>query len=83
MTKKPKLGPNFGLFGPNFGPPNFFAGFSSTSIVPRYHLIPFKRKLMNQTWENGQKTNIRPDFGPFGPNVDLQTFFVGLTSTRC
>ena len=26
-------------------------------------------KLMNQTWENGEKPNFGPDFGLFGPNL--------------
>ena len=44
---------------------------------------------MKQTWENGKKINIGPDFGLFGPNLGPnffwapKFFFVGLTSTRC
>ena len=34
---------------------------------------------MNQTLENGKKTNFRSDFGP---NLVPQIFIVGLTSTR-
>ena len=30
---------------------------------------------MNQTRENGKKSNFGPDFGPFGPNSDCQIFF--------
>ena len=26
-------------------------------------------KLINQSWENGKKTNFGPNFGPFGPNL--------------
>ena len=33
---------------------------------------------MNQTWENGEKPNFRPDFVP---NLGFKTFFVGFTST--
>ena len=38
---------------------------------------------MNQTWKNGKKTNFGPDFGPLGPNLDLQISVMGFTSTRC
>ena len=37
----------------------------------------FKRKLMNQPSEYGKKRNFRPDFEPFGPNVDPKYFFRG------
>ena len=30
---------------------------------------------MNQTWENGKKPCFGPDFGPFAPNSDHQSFF--------
>ena len=30
--------------------------------------MQFKRKLMNQTCENGKKLSFKPNFGPFGPN---------------
>ena len=33
---------------------------------------------MNQTWENGEKPNFRPDFDP---NLGFQTFFMGFTPT--
>ena len=45
-------------------------------IVPSYHYMQFKEKLMNQTWENGKKTNFRPDLGFFGPNLGPQFFFM-------
>ena len=41
---------------------------------------------MNQTWENGEKANFGPGFGPFWPKFCSQNFFrefVGFTSTRC
>ena len=31
MTKKKEIWPDFGLFGPNFGPTIFFEGFISSS----------------------------------------------------
>ena len=37
--------------------------------------MQFKEKLMNQTWENDKRLSFRPDFGPFGPNLDPQIFF--------
>ena len=30
-----------------------------------------------------KKTNFGPDFGPCGPNLSSQTFFVSFTSTEC
>ena len=32
---------------------------------------------MNQTWENGKKTNFVPGFGPFWSEVGPQKFFRG------
>ena len=37
--------------------------------------MQLKGKLKNQSWENGEKTKFKSDFGPFGPNVDPQNFF--------
>ena len=30
---------------------------------------------MNQTWENGKKSNLGPNFGLFGPHLHPKTFF--------
>ena len=39
--------------------------------------MQYKRKLVNQTWENSKK----PSFGPdFGPNPGRQFFFKNLAS---
>ena len=38
--------------------PNFFCRFYlyfKVGIVQSHHLVQFKGKLMNQTWENGKK----------------------------
>ena len=32
---------------------------------------------MNQAWENGEKPNFGPDFGPFGPNLGPKNIFRG------
>ena len=45
--------------------------------------MKFKGKLMNQTSENGKKTNFGPNIGLFGPNLVINFFFVGFTSIRC
>ena len=38
--------------------------------------MKFPGKLMNQTSENGKKTNFRPDFGPnLGPKNFLREFY--------
>ena len=31
-------------------------------------------KLMKQTWENGKKPSLKPDFGLFGPNLVPKKF---------
>ena len=42
--------------------------------------MQLKGKLKNQSWENGEKTNFKSDFGPFGPN-DPQNFFTSTSSS--
>ena len=57
-VKKPNLGPDFGLFTPNLGPPKFFLEFyfhELLNMVPSYYRMQFKVKLMNETWENEKK----------------------------
>ena len=57
-VKKPNLGPDFGLFTPNLGPPKFFLEFyfgKLLNIVRSYYQIQFKVRLMNEAWENGKK----------------------------
>ena len=34
----------------------------------------------NKTSENSEKPNFGPDFGPYGPNLDIPFFFVEFTS---
>ena len=36
--------------------------------------MQFKGKLMNQTSENGEKSNFGPNFGSFGPNFAPKFF---------
>ena len=36
---------------------------------------------MDQNWENLEKPDFGPDFGPFGPHLGCETFFVGFMST--
>ena len=42
--------------------------------------MQFLKKLIKQTWKNYKKPNFGPDFGPFGLNLDPQTFLEGFTS---
>ena len=75
--KKPSFEPDFGPFGPNLGTPNFFYAFYIYQILDSnasYHCMQFEGKLMNQTWENGQKPSFGADFGLFGPNLVPQFF---------
>ena len=79
------FGSYFGPFGPNLGPQFFLRVYLYyyLDIVPSYHRMQFKGKLIKQTWENGKKANFEPDFGPFWPNLGPKIFFVGFISTRC
>ena len=52
-------------------------------IVASYHCMQFQRKLMNWTWENDKKPSFKPNFGPFGQNLDPKMLFVDFTYTRC
>ena len=56
---------------------NFFHEFNlyQLDIAPSYHLIQFTGKLINKIWENGQKNNFAPTFGPVCPNFGLKIFF--------
>ena len=51
--KKPNFGPDFGLLGPNLGPKPFLWVLPLLVlvlvIVPSYHSMQLKGKLMNQT----------------------------------
>ena len=75
MTKNLILGPILVRLD-QVWPPNFFLWFYRfwLDIVPSYHSIQFKGKLMNQTWEHDEKPT-------FEPSLDPQNFFVDFTST--
>ena len=62
--------------------PNFFLQvlpLLEGSIVQSHHLMQFKGKLINQTWENGKKkANFGPNFGLFYPDLGPPSpFFFG------
>ena len=72
MTKKHKFGHDFGPFGPKWRPQIFLREFylyEYLGIVPSYHSVQFKGKLLNQTLDNGKKTNFGPNFGQSDPNL--------------
>ena len=75
MAKNPSFRPDFGPYGLNLEPKNFFCRFYHCwmlDIVASYHWMQFQGKLMNQTWENGKKPTI---FGfDFGANLGHQNF---------
>ena len=86
MSKKPNLGPDFGLFTPNLEPPKIFLEFpfhELLNIVPSYYRMQFKVKLMNEAWENYKKPNLGPDFDPFAPKLSSQIFFESSSPTSC
>ena len=75
--KKRSFGP---YFGPHLGPQNFFREFYfyyMLDIVASYHCIQLQGKLMNQTWENDENSNLGPDFCSFGPHLGTKSFFRG------
>ena len=60
--------------------PKIFWGVSPLQVVrhcSKLSPIQFKRKLMNQTWENSKRPNFEPNFGLFGPSLSLQKNFCG------
>ena len=64
--------------------PNFFPEFYLYQLldsVLSYYPMQFKGKLKNQTWQNDKKTNFGSHFGPFGPNLGPQNFFLSFTTT--
>ena len=75
-NKKPNFGPNVGLFGPTI----FFGGFylyQYLNIVPSYHLMQFKGKLMNQTSEKAEYLVLGPILVRFYPKFGPPNFFCG------
>ena len=76
--KKPSFGTDFGPFGPNVDPRNFYHGiylYYMLEVVASYHCMQFQGKLMNQTWGNGKKPSFEIDFKSFGPNLCSKIFF--------
>ena len=72
--KKTSFGTDFGPFGQNLVPKNFFRGFylyQMLDIVISYRCMQFQEKLINQTWKNGKKNFFWAQFWPiwhkFGP----------------
>ena len=47
--EKPHFGPDLGPLCPYLGHQDFFVKLVLTNIVPSYHPMQFKGKLMNQT----------------------------------
>ena len=84
--QKSSFGPILAHFDPNLVPKNISCGFylyQMLRIVPSYHCAQFQEKLIHKTWENGKKPSLGTDFGPFGPNLGPQNFFVDFMSTTC
>ena len=77
--KKPNIGPDFGPFVSNLDHPFFFFFLQVLllllNIVPSYHRMQYKGKLMNKTWKNDKKPNFRPDFSRFWPQFGPPKFF--------
>ena len=45
-------------------------------IVASYYCMQFQGKLMNQTWENGEKTSFGTDFGLFGQKKSFHKLYL-------
>ena len=75
--KKTSFGHNFGTFGPNLGPKNFFHGlylYYILGTIACYHCIQFQGKQMNETCENGWKPSLGPILVHVSPNLTLKNF---------
>ena len=79
MAKKQILEPVLACLAQIWAPKIFLRVLALllVDIVPSYHLMQFRGKLINQTWENGKKPNFGPEFGPFWPKFSPQKFFRG------
>ena len=76
---------DFGSFGPNLSPNNYFRGFYNyqmLDIIASYQCMQFQGKIMNQTWENGKKPSLRPDFVQISPNSGRHFFFFFFFSSK-
>ena len=54
---KPTFGPDFGRLVHIWTPNTFSVGFTSTGHCSNLSFYAIPRKLVNQTWENGEKHN--------------------------
>ena len=52
--------------------PKFFFGCFTSTTSFTFTSMPFPGKLMNETLENGKKTNFGPNLSPFGPYLSPQ-----------
>ena len=77
-TGKPHFGPDLGMLGPNLGH-KYFLKVSALLVggpCPKLQSCAISRKTNNANLRKWQKTNFRPNFGPFN------FFFVSLSSTN-
>ena len=82
MGKNLVSGPIFATLDQIWVPQVFFMDFiSMLDIVASFHCMQFQGKLINQTWENGEKPSFGTDFGPFGPNLGSKIFPINFTLT--
>ena len=70
MAKKPS-------FRADFGPKNFFVGFTSTRFYTLLQaiIVCYSRKTNEPNLRNCKKTSFGPNFGQFGPGLGRQIFF--------
>ena len=74
MNKTVVSGPIFARFGPKHFSNGFY--FEMLDIVASYYCMQFQGKLMNQTWENGEKTSFGTDFGLFGQKKSFHKLYL-------
>ena len=78
MTKNQVSGPILAFIDSDLGPRKFFYRFyfkQMLDIIEGYHCAKFQAKVMNQTWENGQKASFGHNFDLFWPKFGPPKYF--------
>ena len=77
--KKPRFGPVFGTFGPNFGPKNFFRRFYTTRCLTLLQPVIYavSRTANEPDLRQWKNPNFEPNFGPFWAKFGPRKFFHG------
>ena len=85
-SKKPSFKTDFGLFGPNLGPKNFFHGFYPDymlEILASYHCMQFQGKLITKLERMAKNLVLGLILAHLAHIWAPKSFFMGFTSTSC